>query len=183
MGRALVFLGILVFSACGYQFGEGELTKGYATISISFAGGDLKGALTQAVVNEIATQTNLLYVNGGADLELFMVLKEVDEVNVGFRYDRNKHNELVDYIIPAETRLKAYAEVTLWDRGQGCALVGPVLLEASNDFDHDYYSSRNAVNIFSLGQLTDYDEAYDAALKPLYQNLARKIVDYLKNIW
>ena len=35
----------------------------------------------------------------------------------------------------------------------------------------------------SLGQLTDYDQAYDAALKPLYEQLAIKIADYIKLAW
>lgn len=170
----------LVLTSCGYRWGDGDIAGRYKTISIHFAEGDLSGALTQAVVHEIASQTSLVYVNGGADLELVIKLKEIDEENVGFRYDRNKHDKRVDYIIPTETRLQAFAEVTLVDRAEGCALFGPLWLEASYDFDHDYYTSHNAVNIFSLGQLTDYDEAYDAAMKPLYQNLARKIIDYLK---
>lgn len=178
--RAFFFLIFLFCSACGYHLGEGDITRQYATISLTFAEGDVAGDFTQAVINEIATQTSLIYVNEGADLELYISLVDIDEQNVGFRYDRDKHDKLVKYIIPTETRLKGFVEITLNDPVQGRAILGPTLLEACYDFDHDYYSSRNAVNIFSLGQLTDYDEAYDAAKKPLYQYLARKIVDYIK---
>ena len=183
MIRLLWLFSVFLLSSCGYQWGEGDLMREYATISVPFVKGDLQGALTRSVINEIATQTSLAYVNSGADLELIMTLKQIDEQNIGFRYDQNKHRERVDYIIPDETRLLAFVEVTLIDRSQGTPIIGPVLLADTYDFDHDYYSSQGRINERSLGQLTNYDEAYDAALIPLYQNLARKVVDYLKNAW
>ena len=56
-----------------------------------------------------------------------------------------------------------------------------MIIKASMDFDHDYYSSRHGVNIFSLGQLTDYDTAEDTVRKPLNDRLAEKIADYVIN--
>ncbi len=44
-----------------------------------------------------------------------------------------------------------------------------------------YYSSRKGVNVFSLGQVTDIDEARDVAEYPLHRRLAQKIVDYINN--
>jgi hypothetical protein len=183
MNRALVGL-LLLLTSCGYQFGEGELTRNYATISVPFAKGDQQGALTRAVINELATESSLIYVNEGADLELLMAFKEVDETDIGFRYDNTKDNDKnhrVRYTIPDETRLTGYLEINLIDRGQGKVIFGPVLLRATYDFDHGYYASQGGLNRRSLGQVSDYDEAYDAALIPLYQNLARKVVDYLKS--
>ena len=178
--KGFAFLLAFLLTGCGYQFGEGELSQRFDTFSVRFAKGDLSGHLTEQVIRRVASETALTYVNDGADLELLLELVEVDEENVGFRYDRNKHNRRVDYIIPSETRLRAYVQLTLMDRARGCVLAGPTLLEADYEFDHDYYTSHSAVNIFSLGQVTDYDEAYEAALKPLYENLAQKVADYLK---
>lgn len=165
------------------MFDEGELIERYESISIPFAEGDYQGMLTREIIDKIATQTSLLVVNSGGDLTLLVTLKQQDEENIGFRFDRNGKGRRIDYIIPSETRISLFAEVTVIEQASGCALIGPFLFEASYDFDHDYYSSQNAVNIFSMGQLTDYDEALDAALRPLYQNLADKIADYVKNAW
>ncbi|MCB1113731.1 MAG: hypothetical protein KDK62_03150 [Chlamydiia bacterium] len=176
-------LPLLLLSACGWHAGEGDLIHTNETVVIPFAEGDWQGTLTRKLVDKVATETALTVVNCDADLELAVIIRRRDEENVGFRYDRNNRGERIDYIIPSETRVTLFAEVTLLERATGCARMGPLLFEASYDFDHDYYSSQNAVNIFSLGQLTDYDEAIDAALVPLYEKLAEKITDYLQNAW
>lgn len=178
-----LLLALLLFSGCGWHTGEGDLIRGYSTVSVPFAEGDWRGAFTRALIEKIATETALNVVNCGGDLQVNVILKRTDEEDVGFRYDRTLKGERIDYIIPAETRLIVMAEVTVTETATGCSLLGPLLFKASYDFDHEYYSSQNAVNIFSLGQLTDYDEAYDAALKPLYEKLAKKIADYLQNAW
>lgn len=173
----------LLLSSCAFHLGEGELIERYETISVPFIEGDLQGAFTQSLINEVATQTGLVYQNSGGDLLLLVRLRQVDNENIGFQYDQKRKGKRIKYIIPDETRLSAVAEVSVVDSATGATLLGPTLLEACYDFDHDYYTAQNSVNIFSLGQLTDYDEAYDAALKPLYRNLATKIVDYIKAVW
>lgn len=174
---------LLLFSSCGWHVGEGEFYQNYQTITVPFVDGDWQGIMTRSLVNQLATDSSFRLLNDGGDLTLLVKLKDVEEDNVGFRYDQKKSGKLIKYIIPTETRLSLLADVTLIDQTTGCALFGPVLFEANYDFDHDYYSARNSVNIFSLGQLTDYDEALEAALKPLYQELAKKIVDYIKSAW
>lgn len=181
--KYFLWLILLLGSSCGWRMGEGNLVENYSTISVPFAERDRQGFLTQYVIQELVERSPLRYTNQGGDLNLVVKLCTVDTENVGFRYDRKKNGELIDYIIPTETRLKAVAEVTLVDPCQNTPLLGPLLIEAWVDFDHDWYSTFGAVNIFSLGQLNDYDEAYDAALKPLYCRLARKIVDYVIYAW
>lgn len=183
--KKLLALMLLLASitSCGFKAGSGDLIEEFETISICFADGDWQGTLTQTLINEVATRTSLNYVNSGGDLSLVVSLKGLDENNIGFRYDQNKKGKRVDYIIPTETRLRVMAEVSLVDQTRGVEIVGPLLFEACYEFDHDFYSARNSVNIFSLGQLSDYDEALDAALKPLYQELSRKIVDYILSAW
>jgi hypothetical protein len=82
-----------------------------------------------------------------------------------------------------ETRIIATVEISVTESGSCRTLLEPVRLTASVDFDHDYYFSRNGVNVFSLGQLIDIDSAYDAVQTPLHDLLARKIVDYLNESW
>lgn len=181
--KTVLLLLLFLCSSCGWKMGESVIIQNYQTISVPFVEGDREGFLTQYVIQELAEMSPLSYVNQGGDLNLLIKLCTVDTENVGFRYDRKKDGELIDYIIPTETRLKAIAEVTLVDPCQNTPLLGPLRIEAWVDFDHDWYSTFGAVNIFSLGQLNDYDEAYDAALKPLYCRLARKIVDYVIFAW
>jgi len=73
--------------------------------------------------------------------------------------------------------------VTVRETCSGSIVLGPAQLDASVDFDHDYYYSPDGINEFSLGQLTDYDVAYDTVQRPLNQALARKVVDYLTHSW
>lgn len=85
-------------------------------------------------------------------------------------------------MIPCETRVTAQLEVSLEDRY--CNQVLPkVIITASLDFDHDYYSSRDSVNIFSLGQLSEVDAARDTVISPLNALISKKIVDYLSDSW
>ena len=75
------------------------------------------------------------------------------------------------------------AEVSLIDAASDCYVVGPIVITAEVEFDHDYNSSPDGVNVFSLGQLTDLDEARDAADDPLNRQLAQNIIDYLVHLW
>jgi hypothetical protein len=163
--------------------GQGELSRRYQTISVPYVQGDLEGVLTKDVIRELSFNSPFIYENEGGDLILNIKIIETCEENIGFRYDRHKDGRLRHNIIPTETRLRLLAEVNIIDAEFCSPVCENIVLESFYEFDHDYYSSRNAVNIFSLGQLTDYDEAYDAALKPAYAELAKKIVTYLNNVW
>ena len=63
----------------------------------------------------------------------------------------------------------------------GAVLGGPTTINAVADFDNSFYSSRNELNKFSLGQLNDIDAARDAVMQPLNRELAERIVDYIIN--
>lgn len=180
--RCLLTLFILCMS-CGYHVGQGSLLDRYRTISIPYVYGDKTGELTTALVKEISRSGAFCYKRDSAQLALNVTIIDYHEENVGFRYDRDKDGDLTDSIIPTETRITALAEVTVVDVCSGCIALGPARLMASVDFDHDYYFSRDAVNIFSLGQLTDVDAAHDAVIRPLNHALAEKIVDYVIHSW
>jgi len=179
---ALVALCVML-SSCGYRFSHGELASKYDTISVPYVQGDLDGTLTAQIVKQLSVTGALKYTRVAGDLILAAKILDVRDENIGFRYYRDKDGELTRETIPVETRLSITLEVAVIDAATGQAIRGPVILSAQTDFDHAYYSTRNAVNVFSLGQLTDFDEAYDAAKRPLNQELAKKIVDYVCDSW
>lgn len=178
------FLFAICCTSCGYQWGSGnELTAQYATISVPYVDGDPNGSLTAAIIEEIARSGAFEYRANGGALELVVKIVDEREENIGFRYDRKRSGKLTNEIIPVETRLIVTVEVSVVQNVSQRVVMGPVLLSASVDYDHDYYFSRNGVNIFSLGQLIDVDEATDAAQVPLNRVLAQKIVDYITQAW
>lgn len=179
----LMMTALFFLTGCGYRAGYDGLASTYHTISIPYAEGDLNGQLTAAIISEVNKSGAFQYVNQCGNLRLIVKIIDFNDQNIGFRYDRHKDGRLRDTIIPVETRLFALAEVTLIDNMNERILLGPTKLSAHIDFDHDYYSSRNEVNVFSLGQLSDYDAAYDAANTPLNNALARIIIGYISDSW
>ncbi len=174
---------LLVLSACGYRFGQGILSEQYSTISVPYIIGDRDGDLTAEVVKQMSSSGAFTYTPDGGDLILIAKVVDYDEQNIGFRYDRKKSGRLKDDIIPTETRMQIILDVSLVDASSGSVLRGPTRITASSDFDHDYYTTRHRENVFSLGQLSDIDEARDAVLRPLHEKAARNIVDYITYSW
>jgi hypothetical protein len=179
----LILTGWCSLTSCQYQFGQGELSQRYTTISVPYAEGDQKGELTTEVIKQLSSSGAFRYVNQGGDLTLKIKFIELSDENIDFRYDRKKTGELKRSIIPTETRFTVFVEVLLIESGTGQIIRGPTSITASTDFDHTYYTTRDEINIFSLGQLTDIDTARDAAMHPLNRHLAKRIVDYVMNSW
>lgn len=177
-----LFVGYAVVS-CRYQFGYGDLSHCYATISIPYVEGDQKGQLTTELIEKFSTSGAFRYVSCGGDLILKIKLIEFGEENIDFCYDRKKRGCLKKSIIPTETRLKAIAEVQLIEGKTGKVIRGPMRVMARVEFDHTYYTIRDEMNIFSLGQLNDIDAARDAVMCPLNRHLAERIADYIIHSW
>lgn len=173
----------IILTGCGYQFGQGGVAERYSTISVPIVQGDRDGVITASIIRKITESGAYEYRNWGGALVLNVKVIDVRDQNIGFRYDREKGGKLDNTIIPAETRLTAIAEVSAVDSCSQCTVLGPVFIRACVEFDHDYYNSRDGINVFSLGQVSDYDEAYDAAQRPLSEALATKIVDYVNESW
>lgn len=174
---------LLFLSSCGYHVGQGDLTSRYSSITIPFIDGDEYGEFTAILAKEIALTGPLRYDRCDADLTLYVSVIDYDYKNIGFRYDRKKDGEIQHDIIPVETRVIAIVEVSVVETVSGSVVLGPAQIRASLDFDHDYYYSRDRVNMKSLGQLTDYDAAVDGSFKPLYEVLSHKIADYVYDAW
>lgn len=173
----------MFFSSCGYRQGEHEAECFQRTINVPYVDGDIDGELTAAIVQEIATSGAYAYKSAGAELLLRVTIVEDSEENIGFRYDRSRKGKLQDWLVPVETRMTLKVDVELLDSASCCTLRGPARIQADVEYDHDFYTIRNQVNIFSLGQLTDVDSAQDVASSPLHQKLAEKIVDWLIYGW
>lgn len=172
----------LLLTSCGYHYGPEGTLSSYETISIPYVKNDEDGRMTAALIKVISAESGLQYEKVGGDLTLLVEMLEFENENIGYRYDRKNDDKLKHSIIPTETRLLIVAQVTLIDSTTAEPIAGPAKITASVDFDHDYERTRNGVNVFSLGQLTDYDEAYDAAFHPLYHALSQKIADFIMNI-
>lgn len=168
---------------CGYQLKDCQNSWSHNSLSVPFIKGDRDGALTQEVVDLLTEEGRYNYTPCGGILELHA--RVVDEIldNVGFSYDLEQVNnkpEPTKVIIPTETRLTITIEVSIINKQSGCTIIPNFTLTDSIVFDHDYYTIRNNVNTFSLGQLTEFEEAQSAAFRPLYHKIAKKISDYLK---
>lgn len=181
----LVFIIVAcLLSSCGYRFGQGDgLASRFSSISVPYVQGDQDGTLTATLIKEIVRSGVFEYRYQGGGLVLNVKQLDLDEDNIGFRYDRKKRGALTDDVIPTETRVTIFVEVSVTEAASCKTLLGPVRLSASVDYDHDYYSSRDGINIFSLGQLSDLDAAYDAVQVPLHRAIAEKIVDYITQSW
>ncbi|KAF3361577.1 hypothetical protein PHSC3_001953 [Chlamydiales bacterium STE3] len=183
IGKIIVFLCLVsLLPGCGYRLGLGNSILRGKTLSIPYIEGDLDGSLTEAVINAVSSCLDVAYTNGNGEIILKIAIIDGYEKHIGFRYDRKRSGKIKKSIIPIETRATLIACLELFDFN-GCKLMGPVNIKASVDFDHDYYSSHNGVNLFSLGQLSDIDSAEDAVRKPLHRALAEKIADFLNNAW
>jgi len=182
--RFLFSFALLIFlTGCGYHFGPGSLANRYTTISVPYVEGDKDGDLTKELVKQLGTAGGFQYLPASAELLLRVKILEVRDKNIGFRYDKNGRGQLEKTIIPVETRFTVLTEVEVIEACSGEVLIGPAKISAYVEFDHEYYSSRNGVNVFSLGQLSDTYEAHDAAWHPLNIALSQKIVDFITNNW
>lgn len=179
----LMTLSLLVVTSCGYQWGQGTALGRGRTLSIPYVEDDWDGQLTAALVQEITRAGTFLYRPHGGSLTLVVNNVDLWNENIGFRYDRNKRGQFESRVIPDEGRLSLAADISVVETSSGATVLAPVRLSSSVDFDHDYYDNRDGVNVFSLGQLTDYEEAYDAAQRPLFQRFAQKVSDYLNNAY
>lgn len=174
---------LFLLTGCGYHVGYNCISEEYHTLSVPFAEGDATGAFTSELIHVLSSSGAFVYQPCNPDGILYVRLIEYYDENIGFRYDRDKDGEIADTIVPAETRRFVKAEVTLVDARRGCVVLGPSRIKVYVDFDHEFNSSRDAVNVFSLGQVTEIDGAIDAAARPLNRVLAQRIVDFLANAW
>jgi len=174
-----VFLLLLLLAGCGYTLVDSTAAR--YTVTVPFIEKDNGGELTRSLIRELSQSANFSPSKSGR-YTLEVVFVEKKDENVGFRYDQNSNGELINTVIPCETRTSLLAQITLIDSYSNCRYFGPVCISAGVTYDHDWYTSHGAVNVFSLGQVTDYFDARDSIYPVLSRKLAKKIVDMLDQI-
>jgi hypothetical protein len=179
----LLFHILLLLTGCGYHWGNDPLSVSRTIVQVPYIEGDYTGEYTAALIHAITADGVLEYRRCDAPSILQVTILDWRENEVGFRYDRNKQEQITKTLVPAEMRLSVLAEVNLIDSNSGKVVIGPAKICASVEFDHEYYSSREGVNVFSLGQVTDLDTAMETITPVLAEALATKIVDFITNTW
>lgn len=189
---------LLLFSSCGYRMGQSETPWLGSTISVPYVEGDTDGQITASLIRQIQTSGLFRYVDRGGGYCLKVKVVECRDENTGFRYDQvnggnssdqdnapgqNYDEGLTDTLIPIESRKWILVQVEVLESGNCEAVVGPVCISASVDYDHGYHLLNNQLNVFSIGQLTDISVAGEAVARPLSEAVARSVMDYLLNAW
>lgn len=181
--RLLIFcLIITTTTACQYCLGPNSFASQYPSISVPYVEGDDDGDLTAAIIEQLSTTSGMKYCKYGGSLVLNVEVLAEDEEHIGFRFDKDDETGLLtDNLIPAETRTKALVQIELIEACSGKVVLGPTKVIAHTDYDHDY--DKAGLNVFSLGQVNDYESTKDISYRPLNSALARKIVDRVVNNW
>jgi hypothetical protein len=171
------------FQSCGYSLGSNHISRSYRSITVPYPKGDLEGNLTAEIAYAISKYSPMEYKRCGGDLVLNVEILALNHDEIGFRYDRkesdNDKSIIRDRLVPTEERMRALFSITLYDPVAGIILIGPVQLEASADFDHDYYVTKQQPTQISLGQLDDVDVAREIGSKALDKAIAKRIADYI----
>lgn len=183
-----------ILYSCGYHAGVGPAP--IDTVSIPFISGDEYGSLTTELIRQLSSSGGLLYRNDGGHYLLKVKILSVNNNVIGFRRDRERTDEsLKENLRPAEGRQTIVVEASLLESSTDNVLWGPKTVTTDVDYDYvdpdslqdlsfiDSTGARRTVLNFSLGQLEPIDSAQEAALKPLYRKIARKVVDLVIFEW
>lgn len=184
MIKLLFFLGLaFVCSSCGYRFDQNKLSE-YKTVSIPYVSGDPKGELTACLVENLSTLSSLRYTQNCGDL--YLNVKVLDT-----KFEEIDYTRAVDFLTgqekkqtePIEDRLSILVQVSLTETKTGKAVMDPIVLSTSVNYNYD--SDFNQTNLvpFSLGQYNFRDEARRYAHKPLYDDISHAIINYINSSW
>jgi len=172
------------FTSCGYHTAASDKT----TISIPYVEGDAQGQFTAELIRQLTNSDIYDFVKKDGDLDLKVAIVGDKSDVIGFQYDlSHKEGKIERNLMPQENRRSLTAEVTLTDTTTDKVVMGPIKISASTDFDYIDVNSLKEVSFinehgkrektisFSLGQLDSIEGAQDAALTPIYCQLAQKI--------
>lgn len=179
----IIFLLLIFCTGCGYRFGRGDFVEKYSTISIPYVEGDHDGILTGEIIHKISARGALRYVKSGGDLILTVCLADPNDENIGFTYVKNNEGVLTNILAANEARLTLVAKISVIEACSGRTVIGPVHVVSSLTYDFEPDYRRFNFHNFALGQLEVHNLAEDAAFRPVYNDLAQKIVDYVSYSW
>lgn len=193
MKNSLIFF-FLLLTSCGYHLGRSQNSE-IVNISVPYIEKDLSGHFTSELIKELSYSSNLSYKYSNADYILCVKIIDSNTSQIGYRYDRNNENVRQEDLRATEGRQKITAIVELIDRVSNCTKFGPFEVSEVVDFDYvdqdslsdlsfiDPLGNRTTVLAFSFGQLESIESAKEAASRPLYSKLAKKIVDAISAYW
>lgn len=189
-----LLLSFSLLTSCGYHWTPDYPNGMRPSISIPFASGDEEGFLTTEIALSLSSSGIADVVPTGGDYELNVRVIGCQIDNIGFRIVPQKvDGEVRNNLRPTEGRKNLTVEASLCSGGE--LIYGPYVVVADADYDYvDGDSIRDLTFVnpagttltvlpFSLGQLEPIDSAEFAALKPLYQRIAQKIVDAISSEW
>jgi hypothetical protein len=188
------FLFLIFLSSCSYHLGKNDDTK-ISTLNVPYIQGDFSGLFTQEVIRQLSSSPCLTYkyVNADAKLKIEIIDNKVNQI--GYKYDRDKEDKRKKNLRQTESRQTITVNVEVVDNRTKETVIGPYKISADATFDYvdpdnlndlsfiDSNGNRETVLAFSLGQLESFENAKDASLKPIYIELAQKIVDAISNQW
>ena len=185
----------VILTSCGYHIDDGEADLSAKTISVPYFKGDKEGVLTDTVIRALANSSTFTYANRGGSLTLEGKVIADNFEHIGYQYDRHSiSGERINRLVPNEGRREISVEITLSDSRSLKILHGPFIVTAYSDYDFvdsdslQYASfinqrgERESSLFFSLGQLDSAYGAREAALLPIYRQLAVKIAEGLMNL-
>ncbi len=193
MKNSLIFF-FLLLTSCGYNLGRSQNLDN-VSVSVPYIKQDLSGYFTSELIKNLSYSSNLSYKYSNSDYVLCVKIIDSNTSQIGYKYDRNNENVRQNNLRATEGRQKITASVELIDRATNSTKFGPFEVSASSDFDYvdpdslndlsfiDPTGNRTTVLAFSLGQLESIESAKEAASKPLYEKLSKKIVDAISAYW
>ncbi|MFA6118352.1 MAG: LPS assembly lipoprotein LptE [Parachlamydiales bacterium] len=193
MRNSLLFF-FFLFSSCGYHLGRNDNSE-IKSVEVPYVEEDMYGLLTNELIKNIANSSAMHYQSTNANYELKVKVLNSATNKIGYKYDTNNEGQRTKNIRPTEGRCSLTAEVQLINIKTREIKFGPFTVTSDSDFDYvdqdslsdlsfiDPSGNRITVLSFSLGQLESIDSAKEAALKPLFEQLAKKIVDAISTYW
>jgi len=184
----------LFLTSCGYHFGRAEICQ-KIDMCVPYIKGDFNGLFTNELIKQVSYSSNLNYKYASADYILRVEILSENTKQIGYKYDRDNQNQRKKNIRATENRQTIIAKVELIDIKTNEIKFGPFQVKADSEFDYvdpdslndlsfiDSNGNRSTVLSYSLGQLESIENAKEASLKPLYQNLSKKIVDAILAYW
>ena len=189
--RSIPFLNLkllliaLSFTSCGYHT---AVSDNKTTISIPYVEGDAQGQFTAELIRQLTNSDIYEFVKKDGDLDLKVTIVGDKSDIIGFQYDlSHKKGKIERNLMAEENRRTLTAQVTLTDTSTEKVVIGPVNISTSTDFDYidvnslkevsfiNAHGNREKTISFSLGQLDSIEGAQDAALTPIYRQLAQNI--------
>lgn len=193
MRKAAQLFTVLIISlslkSCGYRWTD----PSSCSIGLVFIDKDEYGYLSQRLIEQIAQSGLYTYCNTNYTYLLTVEIEDMHNETIGYRRDKEKDVSIRENIIADEGRVYINASIEITDPKKQKTILTPTKVTAFVDYDYvdenslqdlsfvDSNGTRRTVLLFSLGQLESEYSAQSDALKPLYDQLAQKIVDVISS--